>query len=97
MFANTQYILLLDKTTCWNCSDPSGCKEDVVGADQAVDAVYWTLDKLVQLDLVKNNSFSKYQNLESRFGVHFNEQTLSQEDPKACLLPLQILMTIQWN
>ena len=58
--ASSQYVLMLDKTTCWNCSDPSGCRDEVVAADQAVEAVNWTINRVAQLGLIKNNSVSKY-------------------------------------
>ena len=58
--AKSRYVLMLDQTTCWNCSNPSGCQEEVVGANQAIEAVNWTLGKVVQLGLVENNSISKW-------------------------------------
>ena len=59
LWAKSEYILVLDQTTCWNCSDPSGCEEEVVGANQAMEAVNWTLEKVVHLGLIANNSASK--------------------------------------
>jgi len=56
--ASSQYVLMLDKTTCWNCSDPSGCRDEVVAADQAVEAVNWTINRVAQLGLIENNSVS---------------------------------------
>jgi len=56
--ANSQFVLMLDQTTCWNCSDPSGCQDEVVGANQAVEAVNWTLERVIQLELIRNNSVS---------------------------------------
>ena len=52
-----------------------------MGANQAVDAVNWTLEKVVQLGLIENNSVSKYPFLESRLVIHSNEQSVSQETP----------------
>ena len=68
-----------------------------MAADQAVEAVNWTISRMAELGLIENNSVRKYRILESCFGIQSNEQTLSQETPEACLIPVQILMTVQWN
>ena len=73
--ARQELLLVLDQTVCWNCSQPaggwpcprpdskfglsSGCRQEVAGAEQTVQAVNWTMQTLDQLNLVDRETYSE--------------------------------------
>ena len=39
-------LVLLDLTECYECGDPGGCSDPVVGGDQLTAAINWTLARM---------------------------------------------------
>ena len=57
--ARTEYLVMLDETDCYQCQDPDGCQDQVVGAGQVRDGLNWTLERLDSLNIVNRDSYSK--------------------------------------
>ena len=57
--ARTEYLVMLDETDCYQCQDPGGCQDRVVGAGQVRDGLNWTLERLDSLNIVNRNTYSK--------------------------------------
>jgi len=56
--ARTEYLVMLDETSCYQCQDPDGCQDQVVGAGQVRDGLNWTLERLDSLNIVNRDSYS---------------------------------------
>ena len=70
--ARTEYLVMLDETSCYQCQDPDGCQDQVVGAGQVRDGLNWTLERLDSLNIVNRDSYSKLktQNICSNDDFH---------------------------
>ena len=70
--ARTDYLVMLDETSCYQCQDPDGCQDQVVGAGQVRDGLNWTLERLDSLNIVNRDSYSKLktQNICSNDDFH---------------------------
>ena len=55
----SEYLLMLDQTSCYQCNDPDGCHDDVVGSAQVTDGVNWTLDRLDTLNIMDRGSIGQ--------------------------------------
>lgn len=57
--SRTEYLLMFDQTSCYQCNNPNGCRDPVEGADQILDAVNWTLNRMDTLNIVSKNAYGK--------------------------------------
>jgi len=70
--SRTEYLLMFDQTSCYQCNNPNGCQDPVEGADQILDAVNWTLNRMDTLNIVSKNAY----------GIEI-EDTCSQQETAA--------------